>query len=331
MNLRSTIAIGVTTIILILLLALLILFLYFRQRHQAKKQQQKLDPESQTRELKTPPQPPKITKRPEPLYFPPGTAPQIITEENLSSGFAPPNAIPPPINTMMGAQALTSHPPTPRTRRKRASSAPAPAFRMRERAPRIETIRGLPSPRIRIWDGDTRPVPDMRGIYPEESPPVSPMSHRDMMGAMDGRDVNENRRRRMAMYHEALREEADLERRRVEREEAERRGLPVIERDTGRNLGVGEREERESLDTVGSELVGGLGGWRNESRQQEGRERVLHSTRASSGIFPEEEREGEEWSNGSGGSNGSAVGVVGEGSGSGMRYEGGREGGRAVE
>lgn len=166
---------------------------------------------------------------------------------------------------------------------------------------------------------------------------MNPVSPRDVVGGRDGRNLNENRRRRMAMYHEALREEAELERGRVEREEARRRGLPVIEREPTGDLDVGEGEERESLDTVGSELVGGLGGWRNESRQQDVRGQVLHSTRASSGIFPEGEREDEEeWSNGSAGSNGSVVGVVGEVSESGLGHERGgngegREGSRAVE
>lgn len=171
--------------------------------------------------------------------------------------------------------------------------------------------------------------------------PMSQNSPRDVVGPLGGRDVDENRRRRMAMYHEALREEAELERGKVEREEAQRRGLPVIEREASGELGEGEGRERESLDEVESEL-GGLGGWRNESRQQDVRGQVLHSTRASSGIFPEGEREGEEWSNGSAGSNGSVVGVVGDASGSGLRNEQGEnvgrgrngrgeEGGRVVE
>jgi len=90
----------------------------------------------------------------------------------------------------------------------------------------------------------------------------------------------------MPEYHEALQEEAEQERSRRERENAGRLGLPVVER-------TQRQSQRASVSTIGSELsrfadVGGNGG-NTPSRQG-----MLHSTRASSGVFPQGEEEGDE-------------------------------------
>lgn len=83
------------------------------------------------------------------------------------------------------------------------------------------------------------------------------------------------------MYHAALQQEAERERERIEKENAGRLGLPVIER------------KRESSDTIGSELAKFAGSGNGGKRDG-----IVHSTRASSGVFPEGDEKGEEgnWS-----------------------------------
>ena len=93
----------------------------------------------------------------------------------------------------------------------------------------------------------------------------------------------------MPMYHEALQDEAMIERQRASAQQAGLLGLPVI--------GIAGRAQRASVDSVGSEFgfPGGdnhsIGGNNNDHsgyrREREGRQGVLHSTRASSGVFPE--------------------------------------------
>jgi len=93
----------------------------------------------------------------------------------------------------------------------------------------------------------------------------------------------------MPMYHEALQDEAMIERQRASAQQAGLLGLPVI--------GIVGRAQRASVDSVGSELGfpggdnHGIGGNNDDrggyGREREGRQGVLHSTRASSGVFPE--------------------------------------------
>ena len=91
------------------------------------------------------------------------------------------------------------------------------------------------------------------------------------------------------MYHEALQDESMSERQRASARQAGLLGLPVI--------GVVGRAQRASVDSVGSDF--GFPGGNNDGvgdnnddrggygRDREGRQGVLHSTRASSGVFPE--------------------------------------------
>lgn len=92
----------------------------------------------------------------------------------------------------------------------------------------------------------------------------------------------------MPMYHKVLRDEAMLERQRASAQKAGLLGLPVI--------GIVGRAQRASVDSVGSEygLPGGdnHGGGNNYGgggygMEREERQGVLHSRRASSGVFPE--------------------------------------------
>jgi hypothetical protein len=93
----------------------------------------------------------------------------------------------------------------------------------------------------------------------------------------------------MPLYHEALQEEAEDSRARRQTEAAQRLGVPVIEREN-------RRSQSASVSSIGSE-VGFEDNEHEESdreREKEDRqrrtergERVLHSTRASSGVFPE--------------------------------------------
>lgn len=93
------------------------------------------------------------------------------------------------------------------------------------------------------------------------------------------------------MYHEALQEQAEQQRERDSAMRADRLGLPVVSI---------VRAPRASVDTFGSDLIYGPGhereavqqGGNHEDGNQNGRVPALHSTRASSGVFPEErERE----------------------------------------
>jgi hypothetical protein len=91
----------------------------------------------------------------------------------------------------------------------------------------------------------------------------------------------------MPLYHEALQEEAEAERSRRQRENAGRLGLPVVERSE-------RRSQRASVSTIGSELerfAGPSGGTGGNTPARQG---VLHSTRASSGVFPDDGEEEEE-------------------------------------
>lgn len=83
----------------------------------------------------------------------------------------------------------------------------------------------------------------------------------------------------MPLYHEALQEEADQERSR----RAVRLGLPVAERP----------ERNPSVSTIGSELERFAGGGGNGGNTP-ARQGVLHSTRASSGVFPDDGDDDEE-------------------------------------
>jgi len=109
---------------------------------------------------------------------------------------------------------------------------------------------------------------------------------------------------------------------------AGRLGLPVIQ-----PLGRGRTEERESAETMGSEVSGYEDNGGSRERSGEGamgiskggtsRTPVLHSTRASSGVFPEgarndsEEEEFEKM-------------IAGAGSGSGEKGEGSAEKGEGT-
>jgi hypothetical protein len=93
----------------------------------------------------------------------------------------------------------------------------------------------------------------------------------------------------MPMYYEALQDEAMIERQRASAQQAGLLSLPVI--------GIVGRAQRASVDSVGSEFGfpggdnHGVGGNNDDrggyGREREGRQSVLHSTRASSGVFPE--------------------------------------------
>lgn len=90
---------------------------------------------------------------------------------------------------------------------------------------------------------------------------------------------------RQPLHHEALQGEAAAARPSAERENAGRLGLPVI-----------ERAQRASVSTIMSDM-----GFEDPTEPQEmhqereaprngerrGGERAMHSTRASSGVFPE--------------------------------------------
>jgi hypothetical protein len=78
----------------------------------------------------------------------------------------------------------------------------------------------------------------------------------------------------MPMYHEALQEGAAEERTRITAANASRLGLPVIER----------IPQRGSVSTVGSEGESRRDG---DEHGEGGGNPIQHSTRASSGVFPE--------------------------------------------
>lgn len=118
----------------------------------------------------------------------------------------------------------------------------------------------------------------------------------------------------MPLYHEALRNQAEMEREASVRAQADRLGLPVIAVQRGEggesgSLGSEMFEEKSSGDE--KEAAGGEGEEESDSSGERDRERerkaglgvaggngadngragVLHSTRASSGVFPDMERE----------------------------------------
>lgn len=99
------------------------------------------------------------------------------------------------------------------------------------------------------------------------------------------------------MYHAALQEQAQRQRQTAMLATAGRLGLPVV-------VGVGRgREERGSVETMGTDISyddngrerssGGNGGM-GVGRGGDTRTPILHSTRASSGVFPEGREEEEE-------------------------------------
>lgn len=88
----------------------------------------------------------------------------------------------------------------------------------------------------------------------------------------------------MPLYHEALQEEAVETRNRAEAENAGRLGLPVIRREGRQRSSVSA-----SVSSIGSDIGFEENGTREHSREREGgNERVQHSTRASSGVFPDQ-------------------------------------------
>jgi hypothetical protein len=110
---------------------------------------------------------------------------------------------------------------------------------------------------------------------------------------------------RVPLYHAALQEQAQRQRQSAMAATARRLGLPVV------IVGVGRgREDRGSVETMGSDVSGyddngrdrgsGPGGNGDEggmgtSKDRDSRTLVMHSTRASSEVFPEERDEEEEW------------------------------------
>ena len=90
---------------------------------------------------------------------------------------------------------------------------------------------------------------------------------------------------RQPLYHEALQQEAARARERAERENAGRLGLPIIQRAQRVSVStIGSDMGFEDPNAQGTETQAGEGPERNGERRGE---RVLHSTRASSGVFPE--------------------------------------------
>jgi hypothetical protein len=95
------------------------------------------------------------------------------------------------------------------------------------------------------------------------------------------------------MYHAALQEQAQRQRQSAVAVASGRLGLPVV------GIGRGSTEERVSGETEGSDVSGyedGGGGLRERSEMGmtkggASRTPILHSTRASSGVFPEGESE----------------------------------------
>lgn len=95
------------------------------------------------------------------------------------------------------------------------------------------------------------------------------------------------------MYHAALQEQAQRQRQSamgpLPVASGSRLGVPVVE-----HSGL---EERGSVETVGSEVSGyediGRGGL-GMGTMKGGRTPIMHSTRASSGVFPEGDEDSEE-------------------------------------
>jgi hypothetical protein len=135
------------------------------------------------------------------------------------------------------------------------------------------------------------------------------------------------------MYHAALQEQAQRQRLSAMAATAGRLGLPIIQ-----PLGRGRSEERESGETMGSEVSGYDDNGGSRERSGDGgmgiskggtsRTPILHSTRASSGVFPEgprndseEEEEFEKMlaggGNGGNGGNGSGGAGISGGNGDG--------------
>lgn len=87
----------------------------------------------------------------------------------------------------------------------------------------------------------------------------------------------------MPLYHKALEEEAAEATSRAEAENVGRLGLPVIRREGRQRVNVSA-----SVSSVGSDMGFEEHGTREQSREREGNSgQVQHSTRASSGVFPE--------------------------------------------
>jgi hypothetical protein len=165
-----------------------------------------------------------------------------------------------------GQQAFSSHPPN-----RPARSLSAPVTHPTP-TPAITTITGIPLPYIQIQ-------PNTPSVFPRDSASTpSPISGVGGLTLQPGAS-------RQPLHHEALQGEAAAARPSAERENAGRLGLPVI-----------ERAQRASVSTIMSDM-----GFEDPTEPQEmhqereaprngerrGGERAMHSTRASSGVFPE--------------------------------------------
>ncbi|PMD40500.1 hypothetical protein L207DRAFT_528841 [Hyaloscypha variabilis F] len=322
-NITVSLVLGILTFLLLVIIVILV-FLYFRRRRKSVKS---TDDES----------PPFTSLAPRPAPFPMITqsAPQLppqrperdsMQETSLSMG--PRGGTADSYNRALreaqarATEALNSH---PLTRPSRSFSAPVNAP---EPAPSIPPFdMGLPS--INIMP--TTPASSRRARTAEDRDarsrsPITPPPNVQQPPLRR----NQPTLQRVPMYHAALQEQAQRQRQSAMAATAGRLGLPVIQ-----PLGRGRTEERESAETMGSEVSGYEDNGGSRERSGEGgmgiskggtsRTPVLHSTRASSGVFPEgarndseEEEEFEKM-------------IAGAGRGSGEKGEGSAEKGEGAE
>ncbi|KAE9367599.1 hypothetical protein N431DRAFT_444716 [Stipitochalara longipes BDJ] len=336
-NITVSLVLGILTFLLLVIIVILV-FLYFRRRRKSVKS---TDDES----------PPFTSLAPRPAPFPMITqsAPQLppqrperesMQETSLSMG--PRGGTADSYNRALreaqarATDALNSH---PLTRPSRSFSAPVNAP---EPAPSIPPFdMGLPSINImpttpassrRARTADDREARSPSPITPPPNVQQPPLRR------------NQPTLQRVPMYHAALQEQAQRQRQSAMAATAGRLGLPIIQ-----PLGRGRTEERESAETMGTEVSGYDDNGGSRERSGEGgmgiskggtsRTPILHSTRASSGVFPEGARndseEDEEFekmlaaggvgggNGGNGGGNGGSgeSGEKGEGSGKGKGKE----------
>jgi hypothetical protein len=182
------------------------------------------------------------------------------------------------------ADALNSH---PLTRPSRSFSTPVNAP---EPAPRIPPFDlGLPSINIMPnTPASSRRARTAEGTEARSPSPVTPPPN--VQQPPLGR--NQPTLQRVPMYHAALQEQAQRQRQSTMAATAGRLGLPVVV-----GVGRGRSEERESGETMGSDVSGYDDNGESRERSREGgmgiskggmsRTPILHSTRVSSGVFPE--------------------------------------------
>ncbi|CZR61437.1 uncharacterized protein PAC_11333 [Phialocephala subalpina] len=255
----------------------------------------------------------------------PSGAPQFPSQSGRGQGqpfqfqFPYPSGITRPGQDEPGsqAQALASNPVSPptRTRLMRSSSAPTSAPEPPPTIPPFQDFQdtnlGLGLPRISLFPATpfsgSRDSINLPGTASGSGRPGTEGSGSNR-GMSPGFGAELRRQRSAPMYHRALREQVEAQREEEAGREAQRLGVPVIGYGERRESGGSDissemsfgsedveiRAEEKELEAQASgsgtrreERESGEGGGGDGGQGTGGRGRVLHSTRASSGVFPE--------------------------------------------